>query len=471
MKWKLTGRYILSIVFVVILVVFINVFIIFGLLIAQSAFQIPIFQGNDTTPEEFAREFENKINLDNNYVTITEEGKKALKENNAWIQILDENGKVMYDYQTPAGVKEKYTPSEIVQMYKYQEVNADTTVYVGEKKEAANNYSYFIGIENSSLNRYVISYDNRDILQTLKVWYMIVIIDILIALLIGYLFSKRLTKPLQTLIYGIKKLANKDYVVNYKAKGVYKDVFHNINYLSSQLTANERERKKLELMREEWIGNITHDIKTPLASIQGYAELIKDQDYNISLKEIREYAEIIEHKSLYIKELMDDLNISTRLKNKALSLNKKTVNIVALLRNMVIDILNDPQYSNLKIIFHVKEENIPMEVDDILFRRAINNLIYNAIVHNDEHVTIDVSVEQNEQIYIKIADNGKGIKEEELDRIFDRYYRGTNTGEAHKGSGLGMAISKDIIKAHDGELVISSVIGHGTTIDIKMKKA
>ena len=112
-----------------------------------------------------------------------------------------------------------------------------------------------------------------------------------------------------------------------------------------------------------------------------------------------------------------------------------------------------------------------MEVDDILFRRAINNLIYNAIVHNDEHVTIDVSVEQNEQIYIKIADNGKGIKEEELDRIFDRYYRGTNTGEAHKGSGLGMAISKDIIKAHDGELAISSVIGHGTTIDIKMKKA
>ena len=252
---------------------------------------------------------------------------------------MDENGKVMYDYQTPAGVKEKYTPSEIVQTYKYQEVNADTTVYVGEKKEAAaNNYSYFIGIENSSLNRYVISYDNRDILQTLKVWCMIVIIDILIALLIGYLFSKRLTKPLQTLIYGIKKLANKDYVVNYKAKGVYKDVFHNINYLSSQLTANERERKKLELMREEWIGNITHDIKTPLASIQGYAELIKDQDYNISLKEIREYAEIIEHKSLYIKELMDDLNISTRLKNKALSLNKKTVNIVALLRNMVIDI-------------------------------------------------------------------------------------------------------------------------------------
>ena len=77
MKWKLTGGYILSIVLVVILVVFINVFIIFGLLIAQSAFQIPIFQGNDTTPEEFAREFENKINLDNNHVTITEEGKKS----------------------------------------------------------------------------------------------------------------------------------------------------------------------------------------------------------------------------------------------------------------------------------------------------------------------------------------------------------------------------------------------------------
>lgn len=438
-----------------------------ALLIAQSIFDIPIFQGNKTTPEDFARQFQENITVVNHDVTITESGKKALIEKNAWIQILDENGKVMYSYRTPKGIMEKYTPADIVQTYKYQEI-ANTTVFVGGKKEKSIDYSYFIGIENPGLNRYAISFDNRDIYRVVKVVGIILVIDVFIALLIGYFFSKRLTQPLHALIYGIKRLANKDYTVHYEPKGVYKDVFHNVNFLSNQLTANEKERKKLEIMREDWIGNISHDIKTPLASIQGYAELIKDQDYHFSLEEIREYAEIIEQKSLYIKEVMEDLNLSTRLKNKVLSLNKKTVNLVALLRNIVIDILNDPKYSNRNIVFHVNQENIPVEIDEILFRRAINNLLYNAMVHNDENVQIDVLVEKQERTHIMIKDDGKGIRKEELERIFDRYYRGTNTGDAHRGSGLGMAIAKDIIQEHNGELTINSEIGHGTTIDIKL---
>ena len=439
----------------------------FTLLIAQSIFNIPIFQGNEASPEDFTRQFEENINIVNNDVTITESGKKALIEKNAWIQILDENGKAIYSYLTPEEITEKYTPADIVQNYKYQEI-ANTTVFVGGKKENSIHYSYFIGIDNPSLNRYFISYDNRDIYQVVKVGGIIFMIDIFIALLIGYFFSKRLTQPLQTLINGIKRLANKDYAVHYEPKGVYKDVFNNVNFLSNQLTANEKERKKLEIMREDWIGNISHDIKTPLASIQGYAELIKDPDYHFSLEEIREYAEIIEQKSLYIKEVMEDLNLSTRLKNKALSLNKKTVNLVVLLRNMVIDILNDPKYANRNIIFHVNQEEILATIDEILFRRAINNLLYNAIVHNDENIQIDVTLEKKERTHLTIKDNGKGIEKKELDKIFDRYYRGTNTGDAHKGSGLGMAIAKDIIQEHNGELTINSEIGHGTTIDITL---
>lgn len=439
----------------------------FALLIAQSIFNIRIFQGNEASPEHFVRQFQENINITNNYVTITESGKKALIKKNAWIQILDENGMVIYSFRAPAEIKEKYTPSEIVQTYKYKEIDGKTTIFVGEKKERVNNYSYFIGIENPNLNRYFISYDNRYIYQVVKVVGIVLIIDIFIALLIGYFFSKRLTQPLQTLINGIKRLANKDYNVSYEPKGVYKDVFNNVNFLSNQLTANEKERKKLEMMREDWIGNISHDIKTPLASIQGYAELIKDPDYHFSLEEIREYAEIIEQKSLYIKEVIEDLNLTTRLKNKTLSLNKKTVNIIVFLRNIVIDILNDPAYSNRNIVFHVNQEKILTAVDEILFRRAINNLVYNAVVHNNESVQIDVIVEKKERTHITIKDNGKGIEKKELDKIFDRYYRGTNTGDAHKGSGLGMAIAKDIIQEHNGELTINSEIGHGTTIDIK----
>lgn len=122
---------------------------------------------------------------------------------------------------------------------------------------------------------------------------------------------------------GIKKLENEEYDLYYEAKGMYNDLYYSLNNLSDRLQENKRNRKKLDNMREEWISNISHDIKTPLASIQGYAEIIKDEDYDFTKEEIGEYAEIIENKSKYIKELVEDLNLSTRLKNNTLTLNKE----------------------------------------------------------------------------------------------------------------------------------------------------
>jgi len=468
MKWKVTGRYLVSVVLVVVLVIFINLFFTLALLIAQSGFDIPIFLKKETPPEQFTREFQNQIKIENGGVTVTEEGKNELLKKKAWIQILDENGKEIMGYLVPEGVKKKYTPADMIQMYKYQEVNGDTTVFIGEKEGKDRRYSYFIGIEDPDLNRYVISYDNQVFFQISKVGAYIFLIDILIALWIGYMFSKRLTQPLHSLIDGIKDLANNQYHVHYESQGIYRQVFDHVNQLSHQLKTNENERKKLDQLKEEWIANISHDIKTPLASIQGYSEMIKDPDYHFTMDEIREYAGIIEQKSLYIKEVMEDLHLTTRLKNKELSIQKKTINMVTLLRSIVIDIVNDPKYAHRQIEFQPTEEHISVEADEILLRRAITNLIYNAIVHNDPDVKIVVKIEMRERAYMIIQDNGKGIKKEELNRIFDRYYRGTNTGEAHKGSGLGMAIANDIIQAHDGEITIHSEEGHGTRVEIQL---
>lgn len=467
MKWKVTGRYLWSIVWVVILVLFINLFLGLGLLLAQSVLGLPIFQGKEESPEQFTRRFQKEITVANDQVTLTENGRNELTKQKAWIQVLDENGSEIYRFGAPAAIRKKYTPADLIQMYKYKEVNRDTVVYVGEKEADHRRFSYFLGIENPNLNRYVIAYDNRDVIQVFQVGMVILLIDILIALLIGYFFSKKLTQPLHSLIEGIKKLANHEYDFHLEPQGIYKSVFANVNHLSEQLQASQRQREKLDGMKEEWIANISHDMKTPLSSIQGYAEMIKNPDYDFAMEEIREYAGIIETKSLYIKEVIEDLHFATRLKNKEFTLQKKTRNVVVLLRDIVIQILNDPTHESREIQFEANEESIYLEIDELLFRRAIHNLIENAIVHNDSHVQITVSIEKKERTHLFIHDNGKGIRKEELDRIFDRYYRGTNTGAAHKGSGLGMAIARDIIKAHGGEIVISSEIGLGTTIEVR----
>ncbi|KKO52636.1 sensor histidine kinase [Paenibacillus sp. DMB20] len=469
MKWRLTGRYLISIVIIVIIVIIMNITVLIGLYIQKSIGTGDPAEFEETSPQSITRAFQDQIVVSGTNIGISGSGKEILKRNKAWIQVLDEDGRQVYGFGVPKGVKSKYSPIDIVQMYKYQEVDASTMVFIGEKKGPDYRYSYFMGFANPYLERGVYNFDIRYALNALKIGSLILIfVDCLIALLVGYIFSKRLTKPLHVLIDGIKQLAHKNYHRHYESKGVYKDVFNHFNLLSRELKANEMERKKLDRMKEEWISNISHDIKTPLASIQGYAEMMKDKDYQFSAEEMRDYAEIIERKSLYLKDLIEDLNLSARLKNKELTLNKKSANIVGLVRNTVIDTLNDSRYSNRNIDFQCSDEMIKINVDEILIRRAISNLIYNAIVHNDEFVEIRVGVEKSgNAVCIRIEDNGKGIRQEEVERIFDRYYRGTNTGELHKGSGLGMAITRDIVRAHEGKIKVFSKLHQGTRIEIQ----
>ncbi|MEG2984446.1 MAG: ATP-binding protein, partial [Peptostreptococcaceae bacterium] len=142
--------------------------------------------------------------------------------------------------------------------------------------------------------------------------------------------------------------------------------------------------------------------------------------------------------------------------------------IVRIVKDCIIQILNDPKYSSSNIEFVTNKNVISKQIDSMLFKRVINNLVYNALIHNGKKVNIIVSIdyENEEKLIISIKDDGKGIEKSDLDRIFDRYYRGTNTGEVHKGSGLGMAISKDIIIAHDFNVDINSEVGKGTEVRI-----
>ncbi|WMJ77141.1 MULTISPECIES: sensor histidine kinase [unclassified Sedimentibacter] len=468
MKWKLTFRFLATVISVVIIVVFINIIVAISVFIGQYSYN----QNNDLLknfgPEDFVRNFKNYVLSSEENVYVSEEGKQILDNEKAWIQVLDEYGREVYHYKKPKNARLKYTPVEIVSAYKYRAgLDIRSTMFIGEKIIRDRSYSYIIGLPMKKFDKRVFVYDINRMAKFIKISIMsIIFIDGIIALFFGYLFSRGLTKPLTNIINGVEKLGNGNYNVYYRPKGIYRDVYSNVNNLSDILKNNESQRKKLEQMREEWIANISHDIKTPLASIKGYAEILSDDEYEFSKEEIQSYAETINKKSNYIKELVDDLNLTTKLKNKASMLDKKEINLVKLVRRTVIDILNDPKYSDRDINFICKESVIHKEVDDILIKRVINNLLYNALIHNNHNVKIEVKVIKDEKAHIFVTDNGKGMNPEELKHIFDRYYRGTNTGESHKGSGLGMAIAKDIVKAHGGDIKISSTLGSGTKAEV-----
>ncbi|WP_010299488.1 HAMP domain-containing sensor histidine kinase [Clostridium senegalense] len=472
MNIKLTARFVITIVLINVFIFFINVTLGMVSIIKNSSQGFVLvepmtYKEVKLDPESFTRVFGDNIELTNDEIIIRDEGKKSLDENNLWVQVLDENGKEIINYKKPKEVQNEYAPVDIVNAYKYTggaeglENILVSSVDIGDRK-----LSYIINFPMNKLSKTVIMYSQNIMGNLIKdILTGVLIMDSLIAIIGGLLFSRRLTKPVGRIIDGVKTLSMGNYNLTFKEKGIYSNVFRNLNALSSILKENEAERKKNEKMREEWIANISHDIKTPLASIRGYSELING-DYDFTEEEIQEYGEIIYQKSLYITELVNDLNLSTRLKNNALFLKKGRANLVSLTKEVIIAILNDNKYSNRDIEFIPKTEVAEKEVDILLLKRCLTNLIFNAIVHNDEDVKIRVELEKRERIYITISDNGKGISEEDLKHIFDRYYRGTNTGELHKGSGLGMAISKEIIKNHGGDVKIESKLKEGTKITI-----
>ncbi|WP_392486849.1 sensor histidine kinase [Haloimpatiens sp. FM7315] len=468
MKWKLTFRFISTIISVVIIVVFINIVAIIGITMKSNYNKSSNNLLSELDAEDFTRNFEKCIGIFDDKIGMDEKGKKLLDSKGIWFQILDEQGKEVYSYKRPSKVPLKYTPFQIVNAYKYEGgVGTAETIFLGEKNINNVKYSYIIGFPMKEVEKQIFVY-NIDKMKFLfkNISTFVILIDSIIALFFGYLFSRGLTKPMGNIISGVNKMSQGDYSKVYKPNGIYKEVFYNLNDLNYTLKENEKERKKLENMRQEWIANISHDIKTPLASIKGYAEILGSPEYEFSEEEIKSYANIIDKKSQYIKQLVDDLNLVQKLKNNTSMLNIKEVNLVKLTKDVVIDILNDYKYKDSDINFISRENVILKEVDEVLIKRVIHNLLYNAIIHNSKDVKIEVKIVKSQKVHIFVKDNGKGVKPEEIKYIFERYYRGTNTGESHKGSGLGMAIAKEIVEAHGGEVELRSMLKKGTEIEI-----
>ena len=477
MKWKLTRRFLGSVVIIVVIVGIVNTIILFSLLIYKS---MNNFETDEESAENFSRTFSQYIALQHDKPIVNKEGLEKLKEMNAWIQLLNNNGEQIASFHTPKNLQKKYSPIEVVQTYKYKEVDEKTTVFIGE----AYHFTYLIGVENRKIDRYVFTYDYGQVLKNINILLLLILtVDILIALIVGLIFGKRLTGPLHILIEGIQQLRERRFKKMPIPNGVYEDVFRNMNELSLKLDQYEKERNQLDHMREEWISNVSHDMKTPLASIHGYAELMQDNAKDLTEEELYEYTSIINRQSKYMSDLLDDLNLTMRLRNKNLPLLLEDVNIIGLIREMTIDLLNDPQFGNRNVEFFANVDKAVHNVDKKLLKRALVNFINNALVHNNEQVAVKIQIDsgyphcgqekkssnistvQAFHTQITIADNGSGIPSKDLDKVFERYYRGTNTTSTH-GTGLGMAIARDIILAHNGTVDLKSSENKGTTITI-----
>lgn len=456
---SLTRKFLITLIIIVIVEFVLNLFVYF---------QAVVYTQNSSyfSPERFTLNFSDYIYINDNTPYLKDDGKKALKKESAWIQIIDDSFKEVYSSNKPKEVPTQYTPIKFAHIYKYDIANS--SVFVSAKELNNKNFTYIIGFPMNTVAKYTLIFNPSSIKQFIWNGFLIlVLINIITAIILSYfLFGKKLGKPLENIIEGINELSCGNYEIKFKEKGIYKNVFENLNNLGVTLKDNKNKRDELDKMRDTWISSISHDVKTPLSSVKGYSELMKDTEYTFSRGEILDYSAIIYDKASYIEGLIGDLNLTYKIKNKAFTLDKKEVNLVHLLQNIIIEILNHPLYSNKNITFEPSEEIICACVDEVLFKRCLVNLIFNSIIHNDEDVKINVSIYKKDHIYIEIKDNGNGISPEDLKHIFERYYRGTNTSSSKEGSGLGMAIAKQVLDIHEASISIESSLGVGTTLTL-----
>ena len=251
---------------------------------------------------------------------------------------------------------------------------------------------------------------------------------------------------------------------------VYNDIFIQLRALTEILKRNDLERKELEKMRKEWTAGISHDLKTPLTYIKGYSFMLSSTEHEWSEQERQEFASLIKKQAIHMENIIEDLNTVFHFDHGQFPLNLNKQDISQFIHGIVMEITGNPivKQKNISIGINITQ-SVPFTFDEQMLKRAINNLLMNAIIHNPNDTEIMISIEKSDKLEIMISDNGVGMNSETKKNLFNRYYRGTSTEIPSEGTGLGMSIAKQLIEAHQGSLSVDSTLNKGTVIHISFK--
>lgn len=223
----------------------------------------------------------------------------------------------------------------------------------------------------------------------------------------------------------------------------------------------------------EVIANITHDLKTPLASIKGYSQGILDGVAGTP-EQIKKYVNTIRSKANDMTELVDELSFFAQIYQKDIRYNFQSVEANEYLSECVSALSLDLETMNIGLVYRYEaDRNLRIYIDRERMKRVIHNIMGNAskYIHTDTGIVFVRSQEAEGELIVQISDNGVGIEKGELPHIFERFYR-TDSSRNSKtgGSGLGLAIAKKIVEDHNGKIWAESEVGRGTRISFSLPK-
>ena len=386
---------------------------------------------------------------------LSEERSQELERNHIWVMLLDADGNCDWALFLPEEIPTQYTVQDVAVFSKgYLQ---DYPVFVRSMEDGL----LVLGYPKDSFMKLTGNYFPIRAVRLFPLFVTgILAIDILLLFLVYYFSKRNISKNTEPIMTSIKGLSDGKPAA-LSIKGALSEIANSVHQASQVLSRQNQ-------ARANWISGVSHDIRTPLSMIMGYAGRIACDD--TASGNIQQEAEIIRAQSAKIKDLVQDLNLVSQLEYEMQPLHKEPVRLSKLLRSYAADLLNAGigEKHSIEVEISPDAENAVIECDARLISRAVANLVQNSINHNPQGCSVSLRLDCSDTaISLTIADNGVGLSAEKLRELEEKpHYMESTDERLDLRHGLGLLLVRQIVEAHNGNLQIANILPHGCKITL-----
>lgn len=442
-------RYIFSTIGIVLLFFGVNLVLIVGIMLLGSA------SGSDISFS--VEEFSDHLSFQNGSWEIQDSELQLLEENRAWAMLLNDNGTVAWEYDLPQTLPRHYTAADVASFSRWYLEGYPVKIW-----SRADGSLLVIGFQPGTWVKYYYALEWPYITVLLGGSIAFFLINLILVVFLILRNTRKVEKAMTPILQGIQDLTH--------GKAQHLDENGELAEINAGLNRAAAYMHQKDNTRAEWIRGVSHDIRTPLSMVLGYASELEDD--TLLPQEARKQAGIIRRESEKMKRLIDDLNLTTKLEYALQPVHRKEVDWVELNRQTVSEVLNNGLDSRYEIAFTEMQPGraIHLMGDAGLLQRMLENLIQNCIIHNPKGCTITLSVgEENGCALCVISDDGVGIAPDLLEVLNGGdAIDSSQSGDAKAEHGLGLKLVAQIVKAHQGTISFTGSIPHGLTVKISL---
>ena len=376
------------------------------------------------------------------------------------VWVIDKNGNVIVS-STGFSVKGESYPD-----YNYAKANdSGKGEWIGrmQNNEKIMALTYILPENQQGVSgaiRYIISLQDID-RQIFAIWIMIAFLLLLVIIFVitsGAFFINSIINPVRKINETASKIAKGDFNVSiekYKYDDEIGQLCDTINHMAHEIGETER-------MKNEFISTVSHELRTPLTAIKGWGETIKIAQKDEEL--VNKGVDVIVNESERLTDMVEELLDFSRMESGKLSLKTSQIDIVKELKDVLEVFESRSNREGIKLITEIPNRSIIINGDKNRLKQSFVNIIDNSFKYNKKYGYVKVNMKtDSKSIIISISDNGCGISKHDLPKVKEKFFKANNSV---RGSGIGLAVTDEIIKLHNGEMVIESNIGVGTTVTI-----